>query len=76
MTSKNRCTVRGIINKFRHQFPQLSHLNQEQFMNTSSETLIDRTERLLTRDENYKVILEKLFLLDNQHFERYFIKYS
>jgi hypothetical protein len=45
-------------------------------MNTSSETLIDRTERLLTRDENYKVILEKLFLLDNQYFERYFIKYS
>ena len=45
-------------------------------MNSSSETLIDRTERLLTRDENYKVILEKLFLLDNQHFERYFIKCS
>ena len=41
-------------------------------MNTSSETLIDRTERLLTRDEKYRAILEKLFLLDNQHFERYF----
>ena len=45
-------------------------------MNTSSETLIDRTERLLTKDENYREILEKLFLLDNQHFERYFIKCS
>ena len=45
-------------------------------MNTSSETLIARTERLLTRDEDYKAILEKLFLLDNQHFERYFIKCS
>ena len=41
-----------------------------------SETLIDRTERLLKEDENYRAILEKLFLLDNQHFERYFIKWS
>ena len=45
-------------------------------MNTSSKTLIDRTERLLKEDENYRAILEKLFLLDNQHFERYFFKCS
>ena len=45
-------------------------------MNKSSETLIDRTERLLKRDENYRAILEKLYLLDNQHFERYFTKCS
>ena len=43
-------------------------------MEKSSETSIDRTERLLTRDENYRAILEKLFLIDKQHFERYFIK--
>ena len=43
-------------------------------MNISSETLIDRTERLLTRDENYREILEKLFLIDNQHFEKIFYK--
>ena len=45
-------------------------------MNTSSETLIDSSERLLKEDENYREILEKLFLLDNQHFERYLIKCS
>ena len=45
-------------------------------MNTSSETLIDRTERLLKEDANYRAILEKFFLLDNKHFERYFIKCS
>ena len=45
-------------------------------MNTTSETLIDRTERLLKEDENYRAILEKLFLLDKKHFERYFIKCS
>ena len=45
-------------------------------MNTSSETLIDRTERLLKEDDNYREILEKFFLLDSQHFERYFIKCS
>ena len=45
-------------------------------MNTSAETLIDRSERLLKEDENYREILEKIFLLDNQHFERYFIKCS
>ena len=45
-------------------------------MNTSSETLIDRTERLLKEDANYRAILEKLLLLDNKHFERYFIKCS
>ena len=43
-------------------------------MNSSSETLIDKTERLLTRDEEYKAILEKLFLLDIQHCGRYFKK--
>lgn len=36
-------------------------------MNTTSETLMDRTVKLLTRDEEYKAILEKLFLLDFQH---------
>ena len=41
-------------------------------MNTSSKSLLDRTERLLTRDKNYKAILERLFLLDNQHFKTYF----
>ena len=45
-------------------------------MKKSSKTLIDRSERLLTSDENYRAILEKLFLLDKQHFERYFIKCS
>ena len=45
-------------------------------MNKSPKTLIDRTERLLKEDKNYREILEKLFLLDNQHFERYFIRYS
>ena len=45
-------------------------------MNTSSETLIDRTERLLTRDEDYKAILEKLFLLDIQHCGKNFSKES
>ena len=45
-------------------------------MNKSTENLIDRTERLLKEDENYRAILEKLFLLDNQHFERYFFKWS
>ena len=45
-------------------------------MEKSSKTLIDRSERLLTSDENYRAILEKLFLLDKQHFERYFIKCS
>jgi len=45
-------------------------------MNNSTENLIDRTERLLKEDENYRAILEKLFLLDNQYFERYFIKCS
>ena len=45
-------------------------------MNKSSETSIDRTERLLKRDENYRLIIEKLFLLDNQHFESFFIKCS
>ena len=43
-------------------------------MNSSSETLIDRTERLLTRDEGYKAILEKFFLLDIQHCGRHFKK--
>lgn len=58
-------------------FSQSSHLIRNILsMNTSSETLIDRTERLLKEDENYRGILEKLFLLDNQHFERYFIKCS
>ena len=45
-------------------------------MNISSETLINRTERLLKEDENYRAILEKLFLLDNQLFERYVTKCS
>ena len=45
-------------------------------MNKLSETSIDRTERLLKRDENFREILEKLYLLDNQHFERYFTKCS
>jgi len=45
-------------------------------MNKLSETSIDRTERLLKRDENFRGILEKLYLLDNQHFERYFTKCS
>ena len=45
-------------------------------MNKPSETLIDRAERLLKSDEKYRAILEKLYLLDNQHFERYFTKCS
>tara|TARA_B100001057_G_scaffold218365_1_gene218491 strand:- start:239 stop:391 length:153 start_codon:yes stop_codon:yes gene_type:complete len=45
-------------------------------MNKSSETFIDRTERLLTRDEDYKAILEKLFLLDIQHCGKHFTKVS
>ncbi len=43
-------------------------------MKSSSEALIDRTERLLIRDEEYKAILEKLFLLDIQHCGRHFNK--
>ena len=42
-------------------------------MHKSSENLIERTERLLKEDENYRAILEKLFLLDNKHFERYLL---
>ncbi len=45
-------------------------------MNTSSEKFIDRAERLLTRDEDYKAILEKLFLLDIQHCVKHFTKES
>mgnify|MGYP003315977796 CR=1 FL=1 len=45
-------------------------------MNTSSEKFIDRAERLLTRDEDYKAILEKLFLLDIQHCGKHFTKVS
>ena len=45
-------------------------------MNTSSEKFIDRAERLLTRDEDYKAILEKLFLLDIQHCGKNFTKVS
>ena len=45
-------------------------------MNISSETIIDRTKRLLTRDEDYKAILEKLFLLDIQHCGKHFTKES
>ena len=45
-------------------------------MNTSSENFIDRAERLLTRDEDYKAILEKLFLLDIQHCGKHFTKES
>ena len=45
-------------------------------MNTSLENCIDRAERLLTRDEDYKAILEKLFLLDIQHCGKYFTKES
>jgi len=45
-------------------------------MNTSSEKFIDRAKRLLTRDEDYKSILEKLFLLDIQHCGKHFTKAS
>ena len=45
-------------------------------MNKSSKPFIDRTERLLARDEEYKAILEKLFLLDIQHCGRHFTKES
>ena len=45
-------------------------------MKTSSENFIDRAERLLTRDEDYKEILEKLFLLDIQHCGKHFTKES
>jgi len=45
-------------------------------MNKSSENLIDRTERLLKEDENYREILEKLFLLDIQYFKKNFIQCS
>ena len=45
-------------------------------MNASSENFIDRAERLLARDEDYKAILEKLFLLDIQHCGKHFTKES